>query len=81
MLECFISGSIAPPFSKIYLTTYSTTTFKNFVKDNNTFERDFREYIAYLPTYSYTNHNIYVMQPKLVTVKEAVNKLNEDLEE
>ena len=38
--------------SKIYLTTYSTTTFKNFVKDNNTFERDFREYIAYLPTYS-----------------------------
>lgn len=38
--------------SKIYLTTYSTTTFKNFVKDNNTFERDFREYISYLPTYS-----------------------------
>ena len=38
--------------SKIYLTPYSTSTFKSFVKDNNSFSRSFREYIAYLPTYS-----------------------------
>ena len=38
--------------SKIYLTTYSTTNFKNFVKDNNSYDRRFREYIAYLPSYS-----------------------------
>ena len=38
--------------SKIYLTPYSTVNFKNFVKDNNSFSRSFREYISYLPTYS-----------------------------
>ena len=38
--------------SKIYLTPYSTTTFKNYVKDNTNFSRSFREYISYLPTYS-----------------------------
>ena len=38
--------------SKIYLTSYSTTKFKNFIKDNNDFSRSFREYISYLPTYS-----------------------------
>ena len=38
--------------SKIYLTSYATTNFKNFVKDNNSFSRSFREYISYLPTYS-----------------------------
>ena len=38
--------------SKIYLTPYSTVQFKNFVKDNNSFSRSFREYISYLPTYS-----------------------------
>lgn len=38
--------------SKIYLTPYSTVSFKNFVKDNNSFSRSFREYISYLPTYS-----------------------------
>ncbi len=38
--------------SKIYLTTYSTINFKKFVKDNNSFSRSFKEYIAYLPTYS-----------------------------
>ena len=38
--------------SKIYLTPYATTNFKNFVKDNNSFSRSFREYISYLPTYS-----------------------------
>ena len=38
--------------SKIYLTPYSTVDFKNFVKDNNSFSRSFREYISYLPTYS-----------------------------
>ncbi len=38
--------------SKVYLTPYSTTVFKDFVKDNNSFTRSFREYIAYLPTYS-----------------------------
>ena len=38
--------------SKIYLTSYSTTKFKNFIKDNNSFSRSFREYISYLPTYS-----------------------------
>ena len=36
---------------------------------------------AYLPTYSYPNQNLYVMQPKLETVTEAVNKLNEVLDE
>ena len=38
--------------TNVYLTTYSTTSFKNFVKDNSSFSRSFREYIAYLPTYS-----------------------------
>ena len=38
--------------SKIYLTSYSTVAFKNFVNDNTSFSRSFREYIAYLPTYS-----------------------------
>lgn len=38
--------------SKIYLTSYSTTNLKNFVKDNTSFSRSFREYISYLPTYS-----------------------------
>ena len=38
--------------SKIYLTTYSTTSFKDFVKDNNDFSRSFSEYISYLPAYS-----------------------------
>ena len=38
--------------SKIYLTTYSTSNFKNFVKDNNSFSRSFREYISYLPAYN-----------------------------
>ncbi len=41
--------------SKIYLTPYSTVSFKNFVKDNNSFSRSFREYISYLPTYSKNN--------------------------
>lgn len=38
--------------SKIYLTSYSIVTFKDFVKDNDSFSRSFREYISYLPTYS-----------------------------
>ena len=39
--------------SKIYLTPYSTSVFKNYVKqDNVPFTRSFKEYIAYLPTYS-----------------------------
>ena len=38
--------------SRIYLTSYSTTKFKTFIKDNNSFSRSFREYISYLPTYS-----------------------------
>ncbi len=38
--------------SKVYLTSYSVINFKNFVKDNNSFSRSFREYISYLPTYS-----------------------------
>ncbi len=38
--------------SKIYLTSYSTVKFKDFIKDNRDFSRDFREYISYLPTYS-----------------------------
>ena len=37
---------------KIYLTPYSTINFKNYVKDNNSFSRSFRDYISYLPTYS-----------------------------
>ena len=42
--------------SKIYLTPYSTVDFKNFVKDNSSFSRSFREYISYLPTYSKNNN-------------------------
>ena len=38
--------------SRIYLTPYNTTSFKNYVKDNESFSRSFREYISYLPTYS-----------------------------
>ena len=38
--------------SKIYLTPYSTVNFKNYIKDNSSFSRSFREYISYLPTYS-----------------------------
>ena len=38
--------------SKIYLTPYSTVELKNYVKDNTSFSRSFREYISYLPTYS-----------------------------
>lgn len=38
--------------SKLYLTPYSTSVFKNHVKDNTNFTRSFREYISYLPTYS-----------------------------
>ena len=38
--------------SKIYLTTYSTVKFKNYVKDNSSYDRSFQEYIAYLPAYS-----------------------------
>ena len=39
--------------SKIYLTPYSTSTFKKYVReDSSPFSRSFKEYIAYLPTYS-----------------------------
>ena len=37
---------------QVYLTTYSTDIFKNFVKDNHAFSRAFQEYIAYLPSYA-----------------------------
>ena len=37
--------------SKIYLTSYSTVSFKNYVENTNSFARDFREYITYLPRY------------------------------
>ncbi len=33
-----------------------------------------------LPTYSYPNQNLYVMEPKMETVTEAISKLNEVLE-
>lgn len=35
---------------------------------------------ALLPTYSYPNQNLYVMQPDMNTVAEAIQKLNEVLE-
>ena len=38
--------------TKVYLTPYSTETFKTYINDNSSFGRSFREYIAYLPTYS-----------------------------
>lgn len=39
--------------SKIYLTPYSTSTLKKYVReDSSPFSRSFKEYIAYLPTYS-----------------------------
>ena len=39
--------------SKIYLTPYSTSVFKDYVRrDDSPFTRSFKEYIAYLPTYS-----------------------------
>ena len=38
--------------SKIYLTTYNTTRFKNYAKSTNLLARDFKDYISYIPTYS-----------------------------
>lgn len=35
---------------------------------------------AYLPTYSYPGQNLYVMEPKMDTVANAIKKLNEILE-
>ena len=35
---------------------------------------------AYLPTYSYPGQNLYVMDPKMETVAQAISKLNEILE-
>jgi len=35
---------------------------------------------SYLPTYSYPNQNLYVMNPKMDTVEKAIQKLNEVLE-
>ncbi len=46
------SFKVSNNVEKIYLTTYSTTKFKNYIKDNSAFSRRFREYISYLPTYS-----------------------------
>ena len=36
---------------------------------------------ANLPTYSYPNQNLYVMEPKMETVTSAIQKLNAVLEE
>ena len=36
----------------IYLTTYSLEKFKTTVKNSDTFSREFKEYISYLPVYS-----------------------------
>ncbi len=35
----------------MYLTTYSTAKFKTYVKNDTSFSRAFKEYVAYLPTY------------------------------
>ena len=35
---------------------------------------------AYLPTYSYPSQNLYVMNPNVETIENAINKLNEVLE-
>ncbi len=42
---------IANGVEQIYLTTYNTEKFKNYVSNSDSFERDFEEYIAYLPSY------------------------------
>ena len=49
--DCFAYKAVNN-ITKIYLTTYDTTKFKNYIKDNSLYARDFQEYIAYIPTYS-----------------------------
>ncbi len=36
----------------IYVTSYNVTKFKNYVKNNNSFSRSFKNYVNYMPTYS-----------------------------
>ena len=38
--------------TKIYLVPYNLEKFKNHVKSNSSYTREFKDYISYLPTYS-----------------------------
>lgn len=51
MRDLFNGYVTANGVEQVYLTTYNTEKFKEYVDDNNNFERDFREYIAYMPSY------------------------------
>lgn len=62
--------------SKIYLTPYSTQKIKNYVRDNNNFKRDFKEYIAYLPTYSKNTSKTPATGYYRVIVEYSLNNIN-----
>lgn len=52
-MNSWCSGiKVSANISKIFLTSYQTTEFKNYVRNNNFFSRSFKEYIAYLPSYA-----------------------------
>lgn len=51
-ISIWCSGfKVTANIKQIYLTPYSTSLFKTFVKDNSSYTRSFQEYIQYLPTY------------------------------
>lgn len=43
---------ITSDITKIYLTTYSEEKFKSYIKSSDSYTREFKDYINYIPTYS-----------------------------
>ena len=61
--------------SKIYLTTYSTQKFKDHV-NNVAYERDFKDYASYIPTFSRNTTKINNGKYYHVIVEYAKNDVN-----
>ena len=61
--------------SKIYLTTYSTQKFKNHV-NSTSYQRDFKDYASYIPTYSRNTTKINNGKYYHVIVEYAKNDTN-----
>lgn len=57
--------------NKIYITPYSLTTFKNYVKTSGRFDRGFEEYIASLPDYP-SKAGVYRVIVEIVDQENAV---------
>ncbi len=62
--------------SKIYLTSYSTQRFKNYINSSSLFQRDFKDYISYIPTFSRNTTKINSGKYYHVIVEYAKNDVN-----